>query len=151
MRMAERPSPLPEGDLIRIAQKEAGLSARQAAVLADISESRWRQIVSGVQRVSGGDARVRGPAETVARMARAVRLTPERLAKVRPDAAQALKELNDRPDAVPTNRTELKKFLAELAHKQAELAERTRKALMWLEESEKREARERGGSAKPGD
>lgn len=145
MRMSEeRPSPLPEGELIKLAQIEAGMSARQAAELADISESRWRQIVSGVQRVSRNDARVEGPAVTVARMARAVGLTPERLAEVRPDAAEELKKLEDGPSNVPTNRAELKRFLAELAEKQADLAKRTRQALLWLEESEKRESRQRG-------
>jgi hypothetical protein len=70
----------------------AKLSAREAARRAGISEGRWRQIAGGYQVVSAGVyAPVRGPAETLARMAAVVGVTPAQLTEAgRPDAARAL-------------------------------------------------------------
>jgi transcriptional regulator with XRE-family HTH domain len=70
----------------------AKLSAREAARRAGISEGRWRQIASGYQVVSAGVyAPVRGPAQTLARMAAVVGVTPAQLTEAgRPDAAKAL-------------------------------------------------------------
>jgi transcriptional regulator with XRE-family HTH domain len=70
----------------------AKLSAREAARRAGISEGRWRQIASGYQVVSAGVyAPVRGPAQTLARMAAVVGVTPAQLRQAgRPDAAKAL-------------------------------------------------------------
>ena len=68
--MPTRPAPPPWGALITSALREAGLSAREAARRAGLSEGRWRQITSGYQVVSAGVyAPVRGPAGTLARMA----------------------------------------------------------------------------------
>ncbi|MFY9889494.1 MAG: helix-turn-helix transcriptional regulator, partial [Streptosporangiaceae bacterium] len=65
--MADRPEPPPWGTLIAAALRRAGLSAREAARRAGISEGRWRQITGGYQVVSPGVyAPVRGPAGTVA-------------------------------------------------------------------------------------
>jgi transcriptional regulator with XRE-family HTH domain len=71
---------------------KAKLSAREAARRAGISEGRWRQIASGYQVVSAGVyAPVRGPAQTLARMAAVVGVTPAQLSRAgRPDAAKAL-------------------------------------------------------------
>jgi hypothetical protein len=71
---------------------KAKLSAREAARRAGISEGRWRQIASGYQVVSAGVyAPVRGPAQTLARMAAVVGVTPAQLRRAgRPDAAKAL-------------------------------------------------------------
>jgi hypothetical protein len=90
--MTERPEPPPWGTLITAALVRQGLSAREAARRAGLSEGRWRQVTSGYQVVSPGVyAEVRGPAGTVARMAAVVGLTPEQLqAAGRPDAADAL-------------------------------------------------------------
>jgi hypothetical protein len=70
----------------------AKLSAREAARRAGISEGRWRQIAAGYQVVSAGVyAPVHGPAQTLARMAAVVGVTPAQLTEAgRPDAAQAL-------------------------------------------------------------
>jgi transcriptional regulator with XRE-family HTH domain len=87
------PDPPPEGALIEASRKAAGVSAREAARRAGISEGWWRQIVKGYQTLSGGGAGpVRAPAETIARMAQAAGVTPEALEAQghRPDAAVIL-------------------------------------------------------------
>ncbi|MBT2453334.1 hypothetical protein [Streptomyces sp. ISL-86] len=67
------------------------MSARKAASQAGLSDARWRQIVSGYQSVSGAHVPVRAPAETLARMAQVVGVSPEQLAEAgREDAAQEL-------------------------------------------------------------
>lgn len=92
--MTERPAPPPEGVLISTAIKRLNLSQRKAAQLAGMSEGRWRQIVQGFQTVSGTHIPVRGPADTVARMAQVARLTPEQLASEgREDAADELRRM----------------------------------------------------------
>jgi transcriptional regulator with XRE-family HTH domain len=93
--MDERPEQPPEGKLIAEALDNLGISIRQAAKRAKISYGRWRQITSGYQNVSPGSwAAVRGPAATVARMARAAGVSPEQLEEAgRPDAAGKLREI----------------------------------------------------------
>jgi hypothetical protein len=94
--MNERPPQPPEGKLIADALEASGLSIREASRRANISYGRWRQITSGYQNVSPGSfASVRAPAGTLARMARVVGVTPERLASdgQRPDAAAVLSEI----------------------------------------------------------
>jgi transcriptional regulator with XRE-family HTH domain len=93
--MGNRPEQRPEGRLIGLAQKRSRLSQRQAAKRAGMSEARWRNIVSGYQSVSAGVyIPVRGPAETVARMAQVVGVTPKQLAEAgREDAAEELRDL----------------------------------------------------------
>ena len=93
--MEERPEQRPEGALIAAALKRSRMSQRQAAAKADISENRFRAIVHGYQTVSAGTyAPVRGPAETVARIAQAAGVTPEQLEEAgRPDAAEELRAL----------------------------------------------------------
>lgn len=95
--MSDRPEQRPEGRLIALAQKRARISQREAAKRAGISEARWRNIVSGYQTISAGVyAPVRGPADTVARMAQAVDVTAEQLtAADRADAAEVLQFLTD--------------------------------------------------------
>ncbi len=90
--MSDRPEPPPWGNAITTARKRAGLSAREAARRAGISEGRWRQITGGYQVVSPGVyAQVRGPAATVAKMAAVVGVTPEELRTAgRADAGQEL-------------------------------------------------------------
>ena len=90
--MPTRPAPPPWGALITGALRTAGLSAREAARRAGISEGRWRQITSGYQVVSAGVyAPVRGPAATLARMASVAGVTPARLEQAgRADAAAIL-------------------------------------------------------------
>jgi transcriptional regulator with XRE-family HTH domain len=96
--MTTKPDPQPEGKLITDARKRARLSGREAARRAGISEGRWRQIVNGYMVVTKGvySPVVGAPAETIARMAQSVDVTPEQLASVdRPDAAEELRRLND--------------------------------------------------------
>jgi transcriptional regulator with XRE-family HTH domain len=90
--MTDRPEPPLCGTLIAAALRSAGISAREAARRAGISEGRWRQISSGYQVVSPGVyARVRGPAATLAKMAAVAGVTADELrASGRADAADAL-------------------------------------------------------------
>jgi transcriptional regulator with XRE-family HTH domain len=90
--MATRPDPPPWGILISAALARAGLSAREAARRARLSEGRWRQITAGYQVVRPGVYEpVRGPAATLARMAAVAGVTPEQLREAgRDDAAELL-------------------------------------------------------------
>jgi hypothetical protein len=55
------------------------MAIREAARRADISESRWRQVEAGVQKMAGGiEVPVHPRAETVAAMARAISADPRR-------------------------------------------------------------------------
>ena len=100
--MAERPDPPPWGALIISALQAAGLSAREAARRAGLSEGRWRQITGGYQVVSPGVyARVLGPAGTLAKMAAVAGVSPAELrAAGRDDAALVLA----RQQAAPPDR-----------------------------------------------
>ncbi|MFF4179631.1 helix-turn-helix domain-containing protein [Streptomyces sp. NPDC001750] len=90
----QKPTPPPEAVLIKEALKKARISGREAARRSDVSNTRWRQIISGYQTVSGSHVPVRAPAETVARMAQATGVTADQLRSAgRPDAADALVEL----------------------------------------------------------
>ena len=90
--MTERPHAPREGELIKDAFDASGLSQREAARRAGISEGWWRQIVAGIQPRSGKPAR--GSDRTLARMARAVAVTPEQLeAAGRAGAAAALRDI----------------------------------------------------------
>jgi transcriptional regulator with XRE-family HTH domain len=99
--MSERPEPPPWGALITGALAREGISAREAARRAGLSEGRWRQITGGYQVVSPGIyAQVRGPAATLARMAAVVGVSPAELrAAGRDDAAQLLTDRMDRRPA----------------------------------------------------
>lgn len=99
-RMDERPEQRPEGALIAAALKRSRMSQRQAATKAGISENRLRAIVHGYQTVSAGTyAPVRGPAETVARIAEVAGVTPEELEEAgRADAAEELRSLKPASD-----------------------------------------------------
>jgi transcriptional regulator with XRE-family HTH domain len=95
--MTTKPQPQPEGELITDARKRARLSGREAARRAGISEGRWRQIVNGYMVVTKGvySPVVGAPADTIARMAQSVDVTPEQLETVgRADAAEELRKLN---------------------------------------------------------
>lgn len=96
--VSTRPEAPPEGQLITAALKRAKMSVRGAAREAGISEARWRQIASGYQTVSGTHVPVTAPAETLARMARVVRVTAEELREAgRSDAAEELERLTAEP------------------------------------------------------
>ncbi|WUH92554.1 helix-turn-helix domain-containing protein [Streptomyces sp. NBC_00433] len=103
--MTERLEAPPEGVLIKRAAAAARLSQREAARRADISETRWRQLVSGYQVVSRAKVPVRSPDDTLARMARAVGVTAEQLEEAgRDGAAAALREAEAEELAAPAGR-----------------------------------------------
>lgn len=95
----------PPPEAVLIATKRDGavprLSMREAARLAGISATRWRQLEAGTIRVKGTDYPEKAPAETLALMAQAVGATPEELrTSGRDDAAAILvKILAVEPDA----------------------------------------------------
>lgn len=125
--MSEQPEQRPEGRLIGTMQKRSGLSQRQAAARAAMSEGHWRAIVSGYRTVNAGVyTPVRGPAETVARMAHVVGVTPEQLIEVgRQDAAEELRVLPPGGEAAPEPTVaELAAELAEVKRANAEMAAR---------------------------
>lgn len=106
--MSKRPPQPPEGKLIQTASKRSGLSARKAATIAGISEGRWRQIVNGYQVPSAGThIKVTAPADTLARMASTVGVTPDQLSAAgRSDAAAelvALQHLDEGADPQPAS------------------------------------------------
>lgn len=91
----ERPPSRPEGALIRLARKAAGLTVPDAARAAGISKARWSQVESGHEARNGVEREVNAKSATIAHMARAVGLSPERLETEgeRPDAAEVLREI----------------------------------------------------------
>ena len=90
-----KPEPTPEGQLIKRAVELSPYSQREVAELADLSEARLRQIMSGSQSMGGGQyAKVTAPSMTLARISDVVGVTPERLREVgRVDAAADLEEI----------------------------------------------------------
>lgn len=78
--MERPPEPPAYGLLIEAARKDAGLSVREAARRAGISDAWWRYVVRGYQNLSGGGyGQMTGPADTVAEMARVVGIAADRL------------------------------------------------------------------------
>jgi transcriptional regulator with XRE-family HTH domain len=90
------PSVPPYGELIEELRESAGVSMQRAADSAEVSKQTWNDIVKGhTQRPRAG---------TIARMARAVGLSPDRLEKAggHPRAADVLREiLNSTPSPAP--------------------------------------------------
>lgn len=67
----------PLGEYLR--QARGKMAIREAARRADISESRWRQVEAGVQKMAGGiEVPVHPRAETIAAMCRAISADVER-------------------------------------------------------------------------
>jgi transcriptional regulator with XRE-family HTH domain len=91
----------PEGTLIKQAQRSMRISQREAARRADLSEARWRQLVSGYMLVQRTYVPVRSPDKTLARMARAVGVTADELASAgREGAAEALRDVEAEAERV---------------------------------------------------
>jgi transcriptional regulator with XRE-family HTH domain len=101
----ERPPAPPEAVLIRLAREAADIRMAEAAKNAGVSVARWSQIESGSEMRSGRVTPVRARAGTIARMAREVGITPERMESEgqRPDAAEILREMerHDLPPSLP--------------------------------------------------
>jgi hypothetical protein len=96
----ETPRQTREGSLIEGAANASGLSVKKLAANAGISDTRWRHIVRGHQPAAGGGvAPVVGPAPTLARMAFAVGISAEELARTgRTDAADLLARIEAQRD-----------------------------------------------------
>jgi transcriptional regulator with XRE-family HTH domain len=99
----ERPPARPEGALLRLARQAAGLSIPEAVRLSGVSKARWSQVESGHETRAGVIRPVQAKADTLARMARAVGVTPERLESEgqRADAAEILREILRAPAERP--------------------------------------------------
>ena len=91
----EAPAPPPEGALLHRARESASITITEAARSAGITDTRWSQIERGYERRKGTDVPARAKAGTLARMAQAIALSPERLEDEgeRPDAAEILREI----------------------------------------------------------
>lgn len=91
----DRPAAPPEARLIRLVREAAGIKLPEAAAAAGISKARWSQVETGYETRPGGVRAVRGRASTVAHMAHAVGIPPDRLEGEgeRPDAAEVLREI----------------------------------------------------------
>lgn len=102
---SDPPPQRPEGMLIEAAAKSDGRSIRQLAAQAGMSDARWRQLVKGYQSVTGGGvAEAVARAETLAKMAQVLRLSPASLEEVgRSDAAVVLRRLLDQAQDAPRN------------------------------------------------
>lgn len=66
----------PLGELLERARLDLGLSTRAAARLAKLSDTRWRQVVRGVQVKAGQEVPANPTARTVVSMATAVKVDP---------------------------------------------------------------------------
>ena len=116
------------------------MTIRAAATCAGISESRWRQVEAGVQKMRGGiEVPVHPKAETVVAMARAIGADPEeglRLADHDPahyqhllaDASQALPDEVRREWFASLSRDEREAVLAELSRLNVDLEVQARAA-----------------------
>jgi hypothetical protein len=76
-RKASSQATWPLGDYLR--EQRGKMAIREAARRADISESRWRQVEAGVQKMAGGiEVPVHPRPETVTAMCRAIAADPRR-------------------------------------------------------------------------
>lgn len=94
--MAEKPQVTPWGKMIRTAREAARprLSVRAAAERAGISPENWGNVERGYQLHRGGYRAAPGSPSTVAHMAHAVGLSPERLSEAgNSEAAEILTEI----------------------------------------------------------
>lgn len=91
----ERPPARPEGALIRLTRQASGMTVPEAVKRSGVSKARWSQVESGYETRNGVTRPVQVKPDTLARMARAVGLSPERLESEgqRPDAAEILREI----------------------------------------------------------
>jgi transcriptional regulator with XRE-family HTH domain len=88
----QEPALTPLGALLEEARLRKALSKREAARRAGISEGRWRQVVTGIQKAGTVNVAVNPRANTVVAMARAVDVDPEAAlvaAGFPPDALQS--------------------------------------------------------------
>lgn len=100
-------------------RQDEGLSIRQAARRAGISDGRWRQLAKGYSAAGGGMKIPANPtAETLAAMARAVGMPPEQLREFgEPEAARVLvgRAVRERDWEVDLSEVPAEDLLAELS------------------------------------
>lgn len=123
--------PPPEGLLIgrKRREKNPRLSRLEAGRLAGISETRWRQLESGVIRIKGTDYPERAPDDTLARMAFAVGVSAAELAEAgRPEAAVLLARLAATIDGDGAGE-DVRELIEKVAHSR-HLPERIRRDLV---------------------
>lgn len=96
---APRPPQPPVMQLIEQRRERLGMSKRTAAAFAGISDARWRQLENGGREMHGTWISEDAPDTTLARMALAVRLTPESIEPFSPRAAEILGDLIAERDA----------------------------------------------------
>lgn len=97
-----KPAPPPEAVIIRVAREAGQIKTPVAARAAGISVARWSQIEIGYETRRGRFKEVRARAGTLAHMAAAVGVSPDRLEEAgRGDAAVILREIMRR-NAEPT-------------------------------------------------
>lgn len=96
--MQEKPVQPPEGKLLKQAVAANGMSVRAAAAKVGLSDTRLRQILNGYIPLGAGQfAEVTAPAETLARIALELGVSPEALSKAgRTDAADLMTQWADR-------------------------------------------------------
>lgn len=98
----QRPQPPREALLIDEARKRHGLTHRDAADRAGLSEPGWHQIVKGYESRRGRYRAVQAKSETLARIALALGITPEQLTEAgREDAAHDLRLITPTPEPKP--------------------------------------------------
>lgn len=85
--------------LIEERRERLGMSKRAAAALAAISDTRWRQLEKGGREIHGIWIAEDAPDPVLARMAMAVRLTPDDIRPFSERAAQRLGDLIAERDA----------------------------------------------------
>ena len=101
--MPKPPAPPPEARLLKLARlRRHSTSITEAAALAGVSVSLWRQVETGYSTPAAGVHVPKvAPADTLAVMSRPLGITPAELAKAgREDAAAILAELL-RPESAP--------------------------------------------------
>lgn len=94
-----RPPQPPVMQLIEQRRRRAGLSFRRAGKLAGLSDSRWIQLEHGYRDTRLGAEPAPAPDRTLARMALAVRVTPDELRPFSAEAAGILTELIEEREA----------------------------------------------------
>lgn len=99
---APRPPQPPVMQLIEQRRERLGMSKRTAAALAGISEGRWRQLENGGRKIRGTWISEDATEPVLARMALAVRLSPDDIEPYSPRAAQMLADMAAEREAAGT-------------------------------------------------
>ncbi|MBH0778771.1 helix-turn-helix domain-containing protein [Nocardia bovistercoris] len=115
------------GRRIEEARTVQRLSKRAAAKAAGISETRWRHLESGVERIRGEDFPVQTTPDTIARVASALRM----------NQAELLVEAGFAPDAVPEVPADLGHEAIDVSGLSSEDVDKVRSYIAFLREESK--------------